>query len=245
VLDACSISFEIGSQVILNGASIRIEPGQITVLVGPSGAGKTTLLRCLALLAYPSSGRISIDEQNYDFPLTGKIAPPWPKVTAVFQQHFLWPHLTLRENIVLPLKLNNRLEHSRMDELIDILQLGTFIGQFPHQASLGQRQRVAIARALALNPAYVLMDEITSALDVEQSYAILGHLLELKKRNIGMLLITHQLDFAQAILDQKSTDQFVFIDDGCIIESGGAESIINPRHPRVAAFVGKMGFRVQ
>jgi glutamine transport system ATP-binding protein len=244
VLEADSISFDIDGHTILHELSIKIDRGQITVLVGPSGAGKTTLLRCLALLAQPCSGRISIDARTFDFPSRTKIHPPWPDITAVFQQHFLWPHLTLRENILLPLKLNGRLDKILVAELIDILGLGPFIDRYPSHASLGQRQRVAIARALALNPSYVLFDEITSALDVEQSYAILEHLLELKKRNIGMLLITHQLNFARAILEQKSSDRFVFIDEGRIIEAGGVESLNQPRHPRVKALVEKMEFHI-
>jgi ABC-type polar amino acid transport system ATPase subunit len=244
MLEAESISFSIGNNQILRELSIRIESGQIMVLVGPSGAGKTSLLRCLALLAYPSTGRISMEARVFNFPSEHKIHPPWPDITAVFQQHFLWPHLTLRENILLPLQLNDRLDNDRVDELIEKLRLGPFIDRFPSHASLGQRQRAAIARALALNPAYVLLDEITSALDVEQSYAILEHLFELKQRNIGILLITHQLNFAKAILERNSSDRVAFIDEGEIIEIGGAELLGSPQHPRVRGFVEKMEFRL-
>jgi cystine transport system ATP-binding protein len=245
MLTARSISYAVdGSRQILTDLSIAIRPGQITVLVGPSGAGKTTLLRCLAQLVHPTAGELSVDNRSYVFPGRNNPRPPWPEVTAVFQQHFLWPHLTLRQNILLPLVLNQRLQKERVEELIEILGLKEFVDRFPSQASLGERQRVAIARALALNPAYVLLDEITSALDVEQSCAILKHLFELKRRKIGMLLITHQLEFAKAILERDPADQLAFLDEGRIVETGGAGCLLEPKHPRVANFVEKMGFRI-
>ena len=244
MLTARSITYIAGNRRIIADLSIAIRPGQITVLAGPSGAGKTTLLRCLAQLAPPAEGELSVDDRHYAFPMTNNPRPPWPEVTVVFQQHFLWPHLTLRQNILLPLVLNKRLEDRRVEELIEVLDLMEFVDRFPSQASLGERQRVAIARALALNPAYVLMDEVTSALDVEQTCAILGHLFELKRRKIGILLVTHQLEFAKAILERDPLDEFVFLDEGRIVEAGGANCLTQPKHPRVMSFVQKMGFRI-
>lgn len=243
MLSTRSLNFRIGTTPILSDVSVEVPRGAITILLGPSGAGKTSLLRCLALLAYPTSGTISVNRTDFSFPTPGKIAPPWPEITAVFQQHFLWPHLTLRENILLALRLRKQANPDSIDELIEILDLGSFIDRFPRQASLGQRQRTAIARALALNPKFVLFDEITSALDVEQSYAVLQHLLELKRRKIGILLITHHLEFARAILATDSQDHFVFLDEGRIVESGDAMRLEKPSHPRLRRFVDKMGFR--
>lgn len=228
----------IAGRIILNGINLTIAPGKITALIGPSGSGKTTLLKTLSFLEQPDSGSISLDGATYSFP-QGKHWHPqkvWPHVTVVFQQHFLWPHLTLRQNITLPLKLHpTRRElnlDKNVDELIDLLDLAPFIDRYPNQASLGQRQRVALARALVLDPAYILLDEVTASLDVEQVSVILSHLQKLKSRGIGMLIITHLIGFAA-----RAADQVVFLDDGKVIEFGDAELLRSPKHERVARFL--------
>src|SRR6185436_1615922 len=99
-----------------------------------------------------------------------------------------------------------------------------FIDNYPNESSIGQRQRVALARALILNPLYILMDEITSALDVEQTARILTKLAQLKERGIGIMLITHSLGFAR-----NAADQILFMDGGAVAESGGPAILKNPR----------------
>ena len=216
---------------ILKGIDIKVEPGKITSLIGPSGSGKTTLLRVLSMLDLPDTGSIFLDSEKYNFPVQPKeIIPPWPRVSVVFQQLFLWPHLTLRQNILLPLKGIRNERHIK--ELIKILQMEEFIDRYPNQVSLGQRQRVALARALALNPEYLLLDEITSALDVEQVNIILNHLQALKDKGVGILIVTHLLNFAQ-----RASDQIVFLDEGRIIETGGKEILEKPKHERIQKFL--------
>lgn len=216
---------------ILKGIDIKVEPGKITSLIGPSGSGKTTLLRVLSMLELPDSGSIFLDSEKYNFPVqSNEIIPPWPRVSVVFQQLFLWPHLTLRQNILLPLKGVRDDQH--IGELIKILQMEEFIDRYPNQVSLGQRQRVALARALALNPEYLLLDEITSALDVEQVNIILNHLQALKDKGVGILIVTHLLNFAQ-----RASDQIVFLDEGKVIETGGKEILEKPKHERIQKFL--------
>ena len=216
---------------ILKGIDIKVEPGKITSLIGPSGSGKTTLLRVLSMLDLPDTGSIFLDSEKYNFPVQpNEIIPPWPRVSVVFQQLFLWPHLTLRQNILLPLKGVKDEQHIK--ELINILQMEEFIDRYPNQVSLGQRQRVALARALALNPEYLLLDEITSALDVEQVNIILNHLQALKDKGVGILIVTHLLNFAQ-----RASDQIVFLDEGKIIETGGKEILEKPKHERIQKFL--------
>ena len=217
-------------QEVLKGIDVIIEPGKITSLIGPSGAGKTTLLRVLSMLDHPDSGSIVLDGQNYIFP-NNKEIKVWPKISVVFQQLFLWPHLTLRQNILLPLKGNVDKKH--IDELIDVLQMKEFIDRYPNQASIGQRQRAALARALALKPEYLLLDEITSALDVEQSRIILSDLVGLKKKGVGIFMVAHDIDFAIS-----NADNVCFIENGKIVKQGKPyEFLLETENKRIRNFI--------
>ncbi len=225
---------------ILDCVDAQLEPGRISVIIGPSGSGKTTLLKTMSLLDAPDSGTISVDDWQCQFPLKDakNFAPPWPKVTVVFQQLFLWPHLTLLQNITLPITLRKPIdpkkeEHTeKVNELIKLFDMEDFIYRYPNEASLGQRQRVALARALLLEPKYLLLDEITSSLDVEQVAIILTHLKELAARGIGILTVTHLLHFAR-----DAADHIIFMDKGQVIESGGKEILQNPKEERVKKFL--------
>jgi ABC-type polar amino acid transport system ATPase subunit len=186
-------------------------------------------------LEQPQSGEVSVDEQlfTYPWPEDREFKPPWPKLTTVFQQLFLWPHLTLRENILLPVRLRDvpdMIEH--LDALIDAFDMKEFIDRYPNEASLGQRQRVALARALMLKPRYLLLDEITSALDVEQIAKILSYLKQLRGKDIGIFIITHLLGFAR-----HAADQVLFMADGEINERGGPEILKDPKTERLYQFL--------
>ena len=123
-------------------------------------------------------------------------------------------------------------EQRRLDDLIELFAMGDFINRYPNQASLGQRQRAALVRALVLQPQYLLLDEITSSLDVEQIAIILSYLKGLAKKGIGILIVTHLLNFAR-----DAADKVIFMDDGQIIESGGKEVLNDPKHERVRKFL--------
>ncbi|MBI1979829.1 MAG: amino acid ABC transporter ATP-binding protein [Elusimicrobia bacterium] len=227
--------------VALDKVNVSVTPGRITVLIGPSGSGKTTLLRTLALLDPPDSGEVMIDNLRYSFP-SGKKAwqtPPWPRVTVVFQQFFLWPHLTLKKNILLPLKLTGG-DPSSLGQMIDLFGMQEFIDRYPNEASIGQRQRAALARAVMLNPAYILLDEITSALDVEQTTVILKYLLSLRDRGIGLLVVTHLIGFARQLLGRREGDQILFLDHGQVLEFGDINVLDNPKHDRLRQFLSAM-----
>jgi ABC-type polar amino acid transport system ATPase subunit len=171
---------------------------------------------------------------------------------VVFQQLFLWPHLTLLDNIKLPHQLRNKHdqkierrtssdisdktneepEQRRLEDLIELFDMKDFVNRYPNEASLGQRQRAALVRALILQPRYLLLDEITSSLDVEQIAIILSYLKRLSKKGIGILIITHLLNFAR-----EAADKVIFVDSGQIIESGGREVLDSPKHERVKKFL--------
>jgi ABC-type polar amino acid transport system ATPase subunit len=224
-----------GTRRTLDGIDIAVEPGRITGLIGPSGGGKTTLLRALLMLNPPDEGAISVDGHEYRFPLAEDqvLTPPWPRVTAVFQQLFLWPHLTLRRNILLPLECAGRTDgEAVLAPLAERFGMHEFLDRYPNQVSGGQQQRAALARALALKPAYLLLDEITSALDVEQTGLLLAHLAELREAGIGILLITHHIGFLS-----RAADRVAFIDSGRMVETGGPEMLQNPTTERVRRFL--------
>jgi len=190
MLKASNITKKFSDHIALNDVSLEVKPGTITSIIGPSGSGKTTLLKVLSLLDLPQIGTIALEDAIYKFPLVSQtIVQPWPRVSVVFQQLFIWPHLTLRKNIELPLEARGILKENKvyLDELYTMFDMKDFLDRFPNEASLGQRQRVALVRALALKPEYLLLDEITSSLDVEQAEIILSHLVTIKKRGLVLL----------------------------------------------------------
>ena len=235
MLKARGLKKEFGSRAVLRSVDLDVHPGEISVLVGPSGSGKTTLIRALSLLEEPDQGLIEIDDRRFEFPRTTRrpYERPWPELTVVFQQLFLWPHLTLKQNILLPVESSGRDGVGKQfDSLVKQFEMADFIDRHPNEVSLGQRQRAAILRALMLRPKYILLDEITSALDVEQVSTVLAHLQTLRDEGIGILLVTHLIGFAR-----RAASRVFFMDDGEIIETGGPRVLTTPDNPRVRRFL--------
>lgn len=227
-----NIRKKIDNQEILRDISFSLDAGEIISIIGPSGAGKTTLLRSVSLIDPPDFGSINIDEQHYSFPIRSlnSLPCPYPNLTVVFQQFFIWPHLTIRQNLIFPLKKNFDKKH--FEEITSIFQMKKFLDRFPNEVSSGQNQRAAIARALLLKPKYLLLDEITSALDIEQSYLILGHLKQIAEKGAGIIFVSHSLQFAG-----KISKKVIFINKGKIEEEGTGEILKNPKTPRLQKFV--------
>ena len=238
MLTANGLTKSFGDTLALDDVNVSISPGRITVVIGPSGSGKTTLLRAVSLLDPPKRGEIVLEGTTYTFPLGSlpPCKPPWPKLTVVFQQLFLWPHLTLRQNILLPVNLRGG-DTSSLNELLDLFRMTDFVDRYPNEVSIGQRQRAALARAVMLNPAYILLDEITSALDIEQTSIIMNYLLSLRDRGIGLLVVTHLIGFARRLLTRQEGDHIVFLDKGRVLESGGIEVLKSPRNERAIQFL--------
>ena len=229
MLSAKNITKYREGDVVLESVDIDIEPGTITALIGPSGAGKTTLLNILSFSLFPDTGTIAVNDKSFSFPYSdGSIPQPSSLVTMVFQQLFLWPHLTLRENIT----ISGRVSDAELSELINAFGMKNFIDRYPNQTSLGQRQRAALARAIALKPRYLLLDEITSALDIEQVEVVAKYLKKLKTGGTGIAAVTHLINFASRI-----SDQVIFIDKGKIIERGTKELVSKPKNARTKEFL--------
>ncbi len=181
----------------ISSINISINSGEVIVIEGPSGSGKSTLLRVLSLLDYPDEGTIELDDYQFVFPRDKKRNKSWlyPKVTVVFQQLFLWPHLTNRQNLLLPIKSSSQREV--ISRVVKGLEIEPFLDKYPNQVSLGQRQRVALGRALVLKPRYLLLDEVTSALDLASTNNVCRLLKEELDRGLGILAITHDREFAK------------------------------------------------
>lgn len=181
----------------VDDVSLTIAKGHFVALVGASGSGKSTLLRMINRLERPDQGRVLIDGQEV-------IAEPAHelrrRIGYVFQQHGLFPHMTVAANIGIGLRIAGREVGGRVAELLDLVELPRDIAErMPEALSGGQRQRVAIARALAIEPPILLLDEALGALDPVTRDAVAGRLVELHERlGLTTLLVTH--DMAEALL---------------------------------------------
>ncbi|MDC7288899.1 amino acid ABC transporter ATP-binding protein [Blautia schinkii] len=228
-----------GSNQVLDGISTDICQGEVVVIIGPSGSGKSTFLRSLNLLEEPTGGKIlfegtDITDSKVD------INRHRQKIGMVFQQFNLFPHKTVKENIMLApvkLKLMTKEEASaRADELLKRVGLPEKADTYPDMLSGGQKQRIAIARALAMNPDVMLFDEPTSALDPEMVGEVLELMKELANSGMTMVVVTHEMGFAKEV-----ATRVIFIDDGKIQEENTPEEFFsNPKNPRLKDFLSKV-----
>ena len=228
-----------GDHEVLAGFDEHIKKGEVVVVIGPSGSGKSTFLRCLNLLEQPTSGQIFFDGTDITDP-KNDINKLRQKMGMVFQQFNLFPHKTVKENIMLApvkLKLLSKAEaEKKATALLERVGLPEKADAYPGQLSGGQQQRVAIARALAMNPAVMLFDEPTSALDPEMVGEVLEIMKELAKDGMTMVVVTHEMGFARDV-----ADRVLFMSDGIIVESGTPDEIFTaPKHERTQAFLKKV-----
>lgn len=234
MIAAQNIHKSFGDKLVLSGIDIEIKPGEIVCLIGPSGCGKTTLLKVLSLLEFPQQGRIQIDNRTFQFPTKDKVdvSGLYPNLTIVFQQFQLWKHLTVKENILLPVQNILTDRQQLFDELIDTLSIRNILTSFPYQISVGQKQRVAFTRAALTKPKYLLLDEVTSSLDLEHINKMMQLIKGLAAQGTSIVLTTHLIGFAKSL-----SDRVYFLDKGQIIESGGAEILSRPQTERLKQFL--------
>lgn len=228
-----------GSNEVLAGISTDIHQGEVVVIIGPSGSGKSTFLRSLNLLEEPTGGKILFEGTDITDPKVD-INRHRQKIGMVFQQFNLFPHKTVKENIMLApvkLKLMTAEEASaRADELLMRVGLPEKADTYPDMLSGGQKQRIAIARALAMNPDVMLFDEPTSALDPEMVGEVLELMKELAESGMTMVVVTHEMGFAREV-----ATRVIFIDDGKIQEENTPEEFFgNPKNPRLKDFLSKV-----
>jgi L-cystine transport system ATP-binding protein len=231
---------QFGELEVLKGIDLEVEKGKVVVVIGPSGSGKTTMLRCLNVLETATKGLITIDDQALDFSSTvpKKNIASFRRLTGmVFQNYNLFPHKTALENVmegpVIVKGLKKEEARKRAQILLDKVGLGDKMGYYPVQLSGGQQQRVGIARALAMEPRVMLFDEPTSALDPELVGEVLKVMKDLAKEGMTMIVVTHEMRFAQ-----EAADEVIFMDQGIIVEKNRPGEIFNnPKEERTKKFL--------
>ncbi|MGB9687766.1 amino acid ABC transporter ATP-binding protein [Thermogutta sp.] len=230
-----------GHRVVLRNVTFRVARGETVAIIGPSGAGKSTLLRCLNGLCPFDAGIVRVGPHVLR---PGKRPAPFAtlrlvrqRLGMIFQDFQLFPHLTALENIIeAPIHVNriSRKEaEKRALALLTRVGMGDRGDAYPRELSGGQKQRVAIARALAMEPFGLLCDEITSALDPELKAEVLAVLEDLRREGMTLILVTHELAFAQRV-----ADRVIVLADGEIIEDGPPHQVFAaPEHPRTSRFL--------
>jgi polar amino acid transport system ATP-binding protein len=238
-----------GTHRVLDGVSLTVRAGEVTVILGPSGSGKSTLLRVVNHLEKPEIGHVSINGEPIGVKRHGNrlkelseraILAQRGRIGFVFQNFNLFPHLTVLDNVAAAPVATGRLRKFQARELarelLGRVGLADKAGAYPRQLSGGQQQRVAIARALALRPGVILFDEPTSALDPELVGEVLAVIKDLATSGTTLVIVTHEIGFAREI-----ADRVVFLDGGRIVEQGPPSQVLDdPRHERTRDFLSKV-----
>jgi polar amino acid transport system ATP-binding protein len=244
MIEIADLHKSFGALEVLKGITLEVRRGAAVALLGPSGSGKSTLLRCINLLETPNRGQVRVGERRMAFG-QGKTRLPADRELAAFRaqtgmvfQHFnLFPHMTALGNVMEgPVTVartpKGEAEHVARGLLAKV-GLADKADAYPQHLSGGQRQRVAIARALAMNPAVVLFDEVTSALDPELVGEVLAVIRQLAEEGMTMVIVTHEIAFAHEVADVAA-----FMSDGQIVEIGPPSQVLeHPANPRTQAFL--------
>ena len=241
ILEIRDLQKSFGDNPILQGLSLEVKKGEVVVILGPSGCGKSTLLRCINGLENIQGGDILLDDQSItgnqkNFHLVRQ------KIGMVFQSYELFPHLDVLQNLILgPTKAQGRKKEEVIQEAEQLLKRVGLLDKkhsYARQLSGGQKQRVAIVRSLLMHPEIILFDEVTASLDPEMVREVLELINDLAQEGRTMILVTHEMQFAQAI-----ADRIIFLDQGQIAEEGDAHSFFtNPKTKRAQEFLNVFDF---
>ena len=240
IIEVINLKKQFGNNLILDDINFTINKGEAVSLIGPSGSGKSTILRCIADLETLTGGKILIEGHDLqDKGIDKKIKKELLlKTGMIFQNFNLFPHMTVKDNIVKTLRIVKKTDVKKAEEIaekvLETVGLADKKDNFPNELSGGQKQRVAIARGLALEPDILLFDEPTSALDPELVKEVLDIIRKLKKeRKITMLIVSHEMKFVREI-----SDEVIVMENGKILEKDTVEKIFeNPETQRVKEFL--------
>jgi len=235
-LQVSDVRVDYGEHTVVEGLSLHVNRGGLGCLLGPSGCGKTTTLRAIAGFEPLSAGRILIDGEVASTP-SRTVAPERRRVGMVFQEHALFPHLSVEGNIGFGLRhLGGHERRARVDEMLDVVGLQGLGPRYVHQLSGGQQQRVALARALAPRPSVVLLDEPFSSLDADLRERLAREVRQiLRERGITALLVTHDQNEAFTLADHVGVMR-----EGRLLQWDTAYNLYHePTDRFVANFIGQ------
>ncbi len=239
VLEIRNLKKSFDGNGVLDGISLSVREGEVIVVVGPSGCGKSTLLRCVNGLEQPDGGEILLDGK----PISAEnLVQVRRQIGMVFQSYDLFPHMDVLENLTLgPVKALKRPKAEAEAEARQALRrvgLEDKLHALPRQLSGGQKQRVALVRAMMMHPRMLLLDEITAALDPEMVREVLNVVLDLARDGMTMLIVTHEMRFAEAV-----ADRVLFLENGKIVEEGKpADFFHHPKTERARQFLDTFEF---
>ncbi len=239
VLEIRNLKKSFDGNGVLDGISLSVREGEVIVVVGPSGCGKSTLLRCVNGLEQPDGGEILLDGRPIS---AGNLVEVRRQIGMVFQSYDLFPHMDVLENLTLgPVKALKRPKAQVEEEARQALArvgLEDKLRALPRQLSGGQKQRVALVRAMMMHPRMLLLDEITAALDPEMVREVLNVVLDLARDGMTMLIVTHEMRFAEAV-----ADRVLFLENGKVVEEGKpADFFHHPKTERARQFLDTFEF---
>jgi polar amino acid transport system ATP-binding protein len=228
-----------GDLEVLKGVSLDVKKGEVVSVIGGSGSGKSTLLYCINAIEPINKGKILVDDVDVHAKATNKDKLR-QKLGMVFQQWNSFPHMTVLENAALAPRIVKKMSKEEAIEIakkeLEHVGLGDKFDVYPTKMSGGQQQRLAIARALAMKPDYMLLDEVTSALDPELVGEVLDTLRLLAEEGMTMICVTHEMGFARDV-----SDRVAYFHEGVIAEIGEARQVItDPQNPLTQKFLSKV-----
>jgi len=240
IVDIRALRKRFGDNEVLKGIDLEVQPGEVIAIIGKSGSGKSTLLRCINGLESFDDGALSVDGQALKHHDARAMRSLRQHVGMVFQSFNLFPHLSAGRNVMLAPTLVKKTPQAdgeaQARALLARVGLGEKFDAYPDQLSGGQQQRVAIARALAMQPAVLLCDEITSALDPELVGEVLRVVESLADDGMTLLMVTHEMTFAR-----KVSDRLVFMHAGRIHEMGPPDQLFDrPQTPELKQFLSAL-----
>ncbi|MBQ9589476.1 MAG: amino acid ABC transporter ATP-binding protein [Butyrivibrio sp.] len=242
MIELVGVKKSFGKQEVLRDVSVKVNNGEVVVILGPSGSGKTTFLRCINFLERADSGILKFDGKEIDLKRARKreILDVRRHTAFVFQNYGLFAHKTALQNVMEGLtqvQKKSKAEATKIAE--DALKWVGLIDKkdfYPSQLSGGQQQRVGIARAVALKPEVILFDEPTSALDPELVGETLEVIKNVAKMGITMIVVTHEMSFAEDV-----ADRVIFMDGGVVVEEGKPDEIFyKPKEERTRQFLSRI-----
>ena len=240
IVDIAALRKSYGSNEVLKGIDLAVQPGEVVAIIGKSGSGKSTLLRCINGLERFQSGTLVVDGKPLLQDDAAAMRELRQHVGMIFQSFNLFPHLSVGRNVMLAptlvKKTTGEAAAAQARRLLERVGLAEKFDAMPDQLSGGQQQRVAIARALAMEPAVLLCDEITSALDPELVGEVLKVVETLANEGMTLLMVTHEMNFAR-----KVADRVIFMHQGRVHEMGPPQELFgNPQTPELKQFLSSL-----